>query len=98
MRRRAIALLVGLVAVVHGQLIGGADKTDAKVRKAFDPPLYDKSKERVEKSHYFVKDFKPLKLGSIRLNKGRGFLRLTAPRITGKQAIDVHSIELTRRK
>ena len=75
----------------------GGDKTDAKVRKAFDPPLYDKSKERVEKSHYFVKDFKPLKLGSLRLNKGRGLLRLTAPKLTGKQAIDVHSIELVRK-
>jgi len=71
-------------------------RAEAKVRNAFDPPLYDKSKERVEKSHYFVKDFKPLKLGRITLDKGRATLRLTAPRIVGDRAIDVHSIELVR--
>lgn len=70
--------------------------TEAKVSEAFNPALYDKSKERVENSHYFVKDFNPLKLGSLRLKKGRGLLRLTAPEIVGKQAIDVHSIELVR--
>ncbi|MGI9240202.1 MAG: arylsulfatase, partial [Verrucomicrobiales bacterium] len=75
----------------------GADASvEVKVRDAFDPPLYDKSKERVEKSHYFVKDFKPLELGSLHLEKGRGLLRLSAPAIVGSQAIDVHSIELVR--
>ncbi len=38
---------------------------EAPVTDVFDPPLYDKSKERVENSHYFVKDFKPLTLGMI---------------------------------
>ncbi len=70
--------------------------TETKVVKVFDPPLYDKSKERVENSQYFVKDFKPLKLGTLRLKKGRGLLRLTAPQIIGNQAIDVHSIELVK--
>ena len=66
----------------------------AKVVEVFDPPLYDKSKERVENSHYFVKDFKPLSLGNLRLETGRGMLRLSAEDIQGPQAIDVHSIEL----
>lgn len=69
---------------------------ESKVTEAFDPPLYDKSKERVEESHYFVKDFKPLSLGEITLNKGRGILRLTAHGIVGGQAIDVHSVELNQ--
>lgn len=70
--------------------------TEAAVTEAFDPPLYDKSKERVANSHYFVKDFKPLLLGTLKLPKGRAVLRLTAPKITGQEAIDVHSIELNR--
>ena len=75
-----------------------SDSTKQVVTQAFDPPLYDKSKERVEKSHYFVKDFKPLKMvGLIKLEKGRTLLRLRALRITGKQAIDVHSVELVRK-
>lgn len=66
----------------------------AKVVEVFDPPLYDKSKERVEDSHYFVKDFNPLSLGRLQLETGRGVLRLTAEDIRGPQVIDVHSIEL----
>jgi arylsulfatase A-like enzyme len=73
-----------------------SESTEATVTKAFDPPLYDKSKERVAQSHYFVKDFKPLSLGNITLARGRATLRLTAPKISGKEAIDVHSIELNR--
>ena len=67
-----------------------------KVTEVFDPPLYDKSKERVEKSHYFVKDFKPLKLGTLRLERGRGTLKLDARDMPGKRVIDVHSVDLKR--
>jgi hypothetical protein len=74
------------------------ESTEQLVTEAFDPPLYDKSKERVEKSHYLVKDFKPLRMdGPIKLKKGRTLLRLRSLRISGQQAIDVHSIELVRR-
>lgn len=78
---------------------GGDDSlTEKVVTKAFDPPLYDKSKERVEKSHYFVKDFTPLRMdGPIKLPKGRSLLRLRALKITGQRAIDVHSIIVTLR-
>lgn len=74
----------------------GAGTTTAKVRAAFDPPLYDKSLERVAESHYYVKEFKPLSLGKIELRSGRGLLSLTASDLQGPQAIDVHSIELIR--
>jgi arylsulfatase A-like enzyme len=72
-------------------------QTEAKVVEVFDPPLYDKSKERVARSHYFVKDFKPLRLGTIRLAKGRGTLKLGSLDIKGRQVIDVHSLELNLR-
>lgn len=68
----------------------------AKVDEVFDPPLYDKSKERVAKSHYYQKDFKPVTLGSIQLKKGQGTLTLKALDIKGEQVIDVHSIVLIR--
>jgi arylsulfatase A-like enzyme len=79
------------------RLAAEGEFAEAKVAAAFDPQLYDKSKERVANSHYFVKDFKPLSLGTLNLAKGRSLLRLTAPKITGEEAIDVHSIELRRR-
>ncbi|MEM9281953.1 MAG: arylsulfatase [Verrucomicrobiota bacterium] len=72
----------------------GGDHTEAKVVEAFDPPFYDNSKERMENSHYIVKDFTPLRLGSLTLRKGHQTLRLTAPEIVGDEAIDVHSVEL----
>lgn len=72
--------------------------TEAAVTDVFDPPLYDKSKERVEKSHYFVKDFTELELGKIELAAGETTLRLSAPKIVGDEAIDVHSIVLKRRR
>ena len=69
----------------------------SKITEVFDPPLYNKSKERVARSHYFVKDFRPHRLGALRLEKGRGTLKLDAEDIKGKRVIDVHSLELIRR-
>ncbi|HIG26915.1 MAG TPA: N-acetylgalactosamine 6-sulfate sulfatase [Verrucomicrobiales bacterium] len=83
-------------AVIQFSMENG-NSVQTEVTDVFDPPLYDKSKERVENSHYFVKDFNPLKLGTLQLNKGRGSLRLSAPILKGPEAIDVHSIELIRR-
>ena len=74
-----------------------AQHTSAIVGEVFDPPLYDKSKERVEKSHYFVKDFQTLSLGILHLPKGDCKFRLTADEILGAEAIDVHSIQLIRK-
>jgi arylsulfatase A-like enzyme len=69
----------------------------AKVTEVFDPPLYDKSKERVEKSHYYVKDFKPLHMGQMYLPAGRATIKLGAKEIVGQEAVDVHSLQLIRR-
>jgi hypothetical protein len=80
-------------STVRLSMLGG-ESVQAKVVEVFDPPLYDKSKERVEDSHYFVKDFRPLRLGTISLQAGRGELRLDSVKMTGQKVIDVHSIEL----
>ena len=82
-------------AVVTVGLDGG-DRVHAEVTEAFDPPLWDKSLERVAESHYFVKDWKPLRLGTLKLAQGRGLLRLGALKKPGKQVIDVYSIEFKR--
>ena len=61
------------------RLACGTSSTETNVTEAFDPPLWDKSKERVADSHYFVKDFKPLDLGTLHLKQGRGTLTLSCP-------------------
>ena len=80
--------------IVRLSMAESENTLEAKITEAFDPPLYDKSKERVAKSHYFVKDFKRLWLGIIELQKGQGTLRLDARDIKGKQVVDVHSLDL----
>ncbi|MGB1813888.1 MAG: arylsulfatase [Rubripirellula sp.] len=85
---------VRLTAELHGE---STRFTEASVVTVFDPPLYDKSKERVQKSHYFVKDFKSLSLGSVHLPEGECILRLSVDEIIGTKAIDVHSIQLVRK-
>ncbi|MGB0597152.1 MAG: arylsulfatase [Rubripirellula sp.] len=87
---------VGVSVNLTWETTAGRSTTSAKVIEAFDPPLYDKSKERVEKSHYFVKDFKVLSLGKLTMERGPAVLRMTASDFQGDQAIDVHSIELIR--
>ncbi|HIM28991.1 MAG TPA: N-acetylgalactosamine 6-sulfate sulfatase [Planctomycetes bacterium] len=78
--------------------LNGVSSVQAKVVDVFDPPLYDKSKERVANSHYFVKDFRPLHMGTLQLEKGPGTLRLGSLDIQGKQVIDVHSVALNRER
>ena len=82
-------------AVVRLSALNGGSVQNT-VTRVFDPPLYDKSKERVAKSHYFVKDFVPLKLGTLSLRQGVTELRIDAVTKVGKEVIDVHSIQLDR--
>ncbi|MDF1851584.1 MAG: arylsulfatase [Verrucomicrobiales bacterium] len=78
------------------RLARGASSTETVVAEAFDPPIWDKSKERVEESHYFVKDFRALEMGTLRLEKGRAPLILSAPEIVSGRAIDVYSLVLEK--
>ncbi|MEM9015608.1 MAG: sulfatase-like hydrolase/transferase [Verrucomicrobiota bacterium] len=83
-------------ATIRLGIAGREATTESTVTEAFDPPLWDKSKERVDESHYFVKDFRPLELGILNLPHGRATLELTAPKIPGAAAIDVFSLVLVR--
>ena len=44
-----------------------------------------------------MKEFRPLALGAIRLEKGRGLLTLRARTIPGRSVMDVRQINLTLR-
>jgi len=45
-----------------------------------------------------VKDFKPLRLGTLSLNEGRGQLTVRAVHIPDKQVMDVRYVALTLQK
>jgi len=66
-----------------------------KVSEAFNPPLIDTMDRVPRKGESYVKDFRPLRLGSLNLAKGRGPLTLRAVNIPGKQVMDLWAVALT---
>jgi arylsulfatase A-like enzyme len=75
----------------------GSARIEAKVSEAHDPPLYGMEHDRVERrAESFMKDFKPMKLGTFDLKSGRGELALRALKVAGKQVMDVRYVVLTR--
>jgi arylsulfatase A-like enzyme len=81
-------------SVVELEFLGATVK--GKIAEAHDPPLLGASQDRVIRSESYMKDFKPLRLGKIRLQKGRGLLSLRALEIPGNQVADLRYIVLTR--
>jgi len=79
------------------ELSWNAARVEGKIAVAHDPPLEGKEHDRVDRgAESYVKDFRPLRLGTIRLEKGRGAMTLRALRIPAKQVADVRYLILTR--
>jgi arylsulfatase A-like enzyme len=66
-----------------------------RVTTVHDPPLIGKERDRIPRQESYVKKFRPLTLGTVRLDSGRGSLVLQAPQIPGREAIDLRWVELT---
>ncbi len=66
------------------------------VLEAHNPPEQGAENDRVQRIESYVKPFKPIRLGVIRLQKGTGRLKLRATKIPGSQAIDFRLLMLTR--
>jgi arylsulfatase A-like enzyme len=79
-------------------------RVQAKISEAHNPPLIGAEFDRVPRGgESYWKDFRPLRLGAILLQKGRGELLLRALDIagkpdSGKQVADIRYVMLTRRK
>jgi hypothetical protein len=77
------------------ELSMGGSSVRAKVDEAFDPPLWDRD-DRVPRTEGYLKEFRQLKLGTLKLDKGRGQLVLRATDIPAGGVMDLRAIELTR--
>jgi arylsulfatase A-like enzyme len=66
-----------------------------KVTEGFDPPFSDGVDRVPRDGESHVKEFRPLRLGVLRLDKGRGALVLRAVDVPGRQVADVRMVELT---
>lgn len=71
-------------------------KLTGKVTPGWDPPLYH-NQDTIPRppAESQMKEFRPLRLGTIRLEKGRGLLTLRALEIPGKSVMDVRQVHLT---
>ena len=66
------------------------------VNIAHDPPLVGEKKDRYKRDVSFTKDFIPLKMGTIKLKKGKGNLSLKALNIKNKEVMDFRLLLLER--
>jgi arylsulfatase A-like enzyme len=67
----------------------------SKVAPGWDPPLIADQDRVPRKGESIMKEFRPLNLGTMHLDKGRGLLTLRALEIPGRQVMDVRLIALT---
>ena len=69
-----------------------------KINQAHNPPAYGAEINRVSGTESLVKDFIPLKLGTIKLSKEPGLLTLRALEVPGETVMEVRSLVLTKHK
>lgn len=76
----------------------GENSLLGKITESHDPPLEGRTEDRVVRTESYVKDFKPLKIGTLHLKKGTGRLALQAVDIAGAQVMDFRLLMLERLK
>ena len=79
------------------ELSFNGSKVTASVTEANDPPEVGAESDRVSRlgKESYAKDFHPMLLGVIELQAGRGQLTLQAPKVVGKQVMEVKEVTLT---
>ena len=71
-------------------------KLTGTVSEAHDPPLRGIEHDRVPRKESYVKEFRPMKLGTIELAAGRGPLTLQALQVAGENVMDFRLLLLTK--
>jgi arylsulfatase A-like enzyme len=81
------------------ELSHNTSKLTGKVPAVWNPPLYT-NQDTIARppAESTMKEFRPLNLGTIRLEKGRGLLTLRALEIPGASVMDVRQVTLTLRQ
>ena len=79
------------------QLAHGNNRLTAKITEAHDPPLKGMENDRDPRIESYVKDFKPMAMGEIKLEKGKSQLTLKALDIVGNEVIDVRLLLFKRK-
>lgn len=74
------------------RLTCGDGSLNFSVDTAHDPPLRGMENDRIERMESYVKDFKPMKLGTIPLKEGRNSLTLRAVDIPSGGVMELRSL------
>ena len=78
------------------ELSFGESRLRGRIESPHDPPVRGGENDRVKRMESYVKDFKPVKLGRIRLSKGRGELMLKAVEMPGAQVMEFRLLMFTK--
>jgi hypothetical protein len=77
------------------ELTFASARVRAKVTEPRDPPAIGAAADRCPRAgESLVKEFRPLRLGTMHLEKGRGPLQLRALAMPGSQVMEVRAVEL----
>jgi arylsulfatase A-like enzyme len=74
----------------------GASTLEFQMEQPHDPPIRGMENDRVKRMESYVKDFKPMHLGTIQLTPGRTFVTLKALDIPGSQVMDLRLLLFTK--
>jgi arylsulfatase A-like enzyme len=78
------------------ELSFGNSTLEGQITEGHDPPLRGMENDRIKRAESYVKDFKPLHIGTIFLEKGKGEMTLQATHIPGSQVMDFRLMVLER--
>jgi len=74
----------------------GTSTLEFQMEQPHDPPIRGMENDRVKRMESYVKDFKPMHLGTIQLTPGRTFVTLKALDIPGSQVMDLRLLLFTK--
>lgn len=74
----------------------GSSSLEFQVVHPHDPPVRGMENDRVERQESYVKDFKAMTLGTIKLSPGRASLTMKALDIPGSQVMDLRLLLFTK--
>jgi hypothetical protein len=78
------------------QLSLGDQQISATIDVANDSPLIGAEHDRFERAEGYVRNWRPMTLGRMQLEPGKGTLKLRATKVTGKQVADMRLLMFRR--
>ncbi len=74
----------------------GDASIQGEIREVHNPSEYGALEDRVVRQESYVKDFKPLKVGKLKLKKGKGTLKIKGVKKNGRALLDFRLMLLKR--